>query len=98
VAPGGSFQVSKCHWNHGPPGTRFSSSLVTSYQPISGVAALETEPPNAWASSCPPKHTPSVGTPASAASRTICISAPTQLWRSASSYTGQRAPSGTITS
>ena len=98
TAPGGSVQRSKCHWNHGPPGTRSGLSLSTSYQPISGVSDRATDPPNACASSWPPKQTPSVGTPASAASRTSCISAPTQVRRSASSYTGHRAPSGTMTS
>ncbi len=72
VAPGGSVQRSKCHWNHGPPGTRSGLSLFTSYQPISGVSDRATEPPNACASSWPPKQTPRVGTPASAASRTSC--------------------------
>jgi hypothetical protein len=51
MAPGGSVNASKCHWNHGPPGITLSSSLATSYQPISGFVDRATDPPKACASS-----------------------------------------------
>ena len=96
--PGGSVHRSKCHWNHGPAGTRSGRSLVTSYQPISGVEIAR-----------PTRRTPgrAVGRRSTrrAARRRFrgvaqqsASPSPTQVRRSASSYTGHRAPSGTMTS
>ena len=99
VAPGGSVHAVEVPLE---PGAAGDQALVV---------ACHVVPADLRASSTgrPSRRTPepaadrrstrrAVGTPASAASRIICISAPTQVWRSASSYTGHRAPSGTITS
>src|SRR3990170_834149 len=66
VAPDGSVNESKCHWNHGPSGTSSGSRLRTWSQPISEVARNPSRP-STRASSWPPKHRPRIGISASIA-------------------------------
>ena len=67
LAPSGSVKLSKCHWNHGPCGTSDSSRVRTGSQPISDLSERKALPPATFASSCPPKQTPRIGTSASSA-------------------------------
>ena len=69
VAPGGTVNESKCHWNHGPSGTSSGSVVRTGSQPISDSSLRNTSAPSARASIWPPKHRPSTGTSASIAVR-----------------------------
>ena len=98
TAPRGTVNRSKCHSNHGPRGTRSVRVESSSYQPISGFVERLTEPPSACARSWPPKHTPSIGTPASCASRTIATSEVIHSIPLAPSLTDQREPRGTTAS
>ena len=62
--PGGAVKASSCHSSHGPGGIRSGSEVSIRHHPISGRVARVTSPPRAWASSWPPKQTPSTGMPA----------------------------------
>src|SRR5262249_43278255 len=73
---------------------RPAESIVT--QRISWRPACSTVPPNAAASSWPPKQIPSTGTPAASARRSQVSSSPIQARASPSSYTEEVEPSMTM--
>ena len=91
-----------CHWNHGPGPSGLRVPLLSaskiSYQPISVTGACSTVPPKAAASSWPPKHTPRMGVPRSAASLTMSISVKIQLSISSVLVSERIEPMGTSTS